>query len=82
MDYSQRISALKAKKDAVMAKLAKAEGQQAREERRLSVRKKVLIGVAVLRACEHGRISQEAFHQLLEKNLTPKDLEVFKFLNP
>ncbi len=78
MDYSQRILALKAKKGAVMAKLAKAEGQQAREERRLLTRQKVLIGVAVLRALEHGRISQEAFHQLLGKNLTQKDLEVFK----
>ena len=78
MDYSERISRLKGKKDALLAKLAMAESQQAKEERKVATRQKIVIGAAVQRALAAGRMSQDGFRRLLTDNLTAKDLELFK----
>ena len=79
MDYSERISRLKSKKDALSARLARAESQQAKEERKAATRRKILIGAAVEAARAAGRMSQDGFRRLLTENLAAKDLELFKF---
>jgi len=78
MDQSKRISDLKAKKAALTVRLARAEAQQAKNERRHLTRQKILIGAAVLRALAVGRMTQESFYRLLAENLAAKDIALFK----
>lgn len=79
MNYLTQISRLRSRKDALLAKLARAESQQAKEERKVLTRQKIVIGAAVQRALAAGRMSQDGFKRLLTENLTAKDLELFKF---
>ncbi len=79
MIKSRSISDLKARKAALSARLARAIAQQAKEERKVLTRKKILIGAAVQRSLAAGRMSQQAFSQLLTENLSAKDIEIFKY---
>ena len=79
MDQSKRISDLKARRAALSARLASAEAQQAKEERKALTRKRIVIGAAVQRACAAGRMTPDGFRRLLTENLAIKDLELFKF---
>jgi hypothetical protein len=74
----KRILALKQKKDAVMARLALAEAQQAKQERKLETRKRILIGAAIITAIQRGKFQQDQLMQLLAENLSERDQRAFR----
>ena len=78
MSMETKIIGLKKKQIAILERLRTAQAQQKKEDRRLEVRRKILIGVATLRAVEKGLVSHEAFFRLLGENLDEKDLTFFK----
>lgn len=78
MSLGTRVQRLKEKKDAIMARLATAEAQQAREERKLAVHRKILIGAAILTAIRRGQFDQDQLMKLLSENLTDKDKKAFR----
>ena len=73
-----RIITLKQKKEALLARLALAEAQQAREERALETRRKILIGAAVLAGVRRGTFQQDQLMKLLSENLSEKDKKAFR----
>ena len=77
MSLSDRIQTLKRKQDAILARIKNAQAKQAKEERALSTRQKVLIGVATLRGLERGLITNESLIKLLTDTLAEKDLKLF-----
>lgn len=73
-----RVTALLAKRDALMAKIAKIHSQEVREARRLQTRQKILIGCAFLLAVERNQFRHEQLMTILRDNLTERDLRIFK----
>ena len=76
-DSKKLVIGLRAKKEALLARLSLAEAKLAKENRKRLTREKILLGAAVRQACATGRMDQESLRRLLTENLSPKDLGFF-----
>ena len=74
---SDRVEALKKKRDQINAQLKAIDAREKSKQRKLDTRRKVLIGGVVLKMLKNGEMPKERLATFLSKHLDEKNKKVF-----